>query len=243
MASSSSSGSPPSSAPSPQVSADPRDQQYRNIIHYTSIGALILCPVLIVLPPRKFDIYTVSLLAGTGLGGNQVLQEYTGRGVQERWRSFLRDREQASEQELTGLEKRFSIAASNGQEIPILQEKSPRGAESGKTVEPQGILSSLQRQSSETAKSTPRDIPSLIQELEARKADMEKEMGKEQDKGKEREKEEKKEKEKEETTTKKASWRQQRDKLEKEALEQGRGYVDLIVDQIWEVWNWGRGGR
>jgi hypothetical protein len=35
-------------------------------------------------------------------------------------------------------------------------------------------------------------------------------------------------------------WKQQRDKREKEALEEGKGYGGLIMDQIWEVWNWGR---
>jgi len=38
----------------------------------------------------------------------------------------------------------------------------------------------------------------------------------------------------------KADWKVARDAREKEALEEGRGYGGLIVDQIWEVWNWGR---
>jgi hypothetical protein len=36
------------------------------------------------------------------------------------------------------------------------------------------------------------------------------------------------------------SWKAQRDKREREALEEGRTYADLILDQIWEVWNWGQ---
>ncbi|EKG20476.1 hypothetical protein MPH_02199 [Macrophomina phaseolina MS6] len=36
-------------------------------------------------------------------------------------------------------------------------------------------------------------------------------------------------------------WRERRLKEEREAIEEGRGYGDLIMDQIWEVWNWGRG--
>ena len=35
-------------------------------------------------------------------------------------------------------------------------------------------------------------------------------------------------------------WKAKRDQREKEALEEGRGYGGLIMDQIWEVWNWGR---
>lgn len=38
----------------------------------------------------------------------------------------------------------------------------------------------------------------------------------------------------------KEDWRAKRDREEKEALEEGRGYGGLIMDQIWEVWNWGR---
>lgn len=35
-------------------------------------------------------------------------------------------------------------------------------------------------------------------------------------------------------------WKEKRDKREKEALEEGKGYGDLILDQIWEVWSWGK---
>jgi hypothetical protein len=35
-------------------------------------------------------------------------------------------------------------------------------------------------------------------------------------------------------------WKAKRDKREREALEEGRGYGGLIMDQIWEVWNWGK---
>lgn len=35
-------------------------------------------------------------------------------------------------------------------------------------------------------------------------------------------------------------WKAKRDAREKAALEEGRGYGGLIVDQIWEVINWGK---
>ena len=35
-------------------------------------------------------------------------------------------------------------------------------------------------------------------------------------------------------------WRERRIREEKEAIEEGRGYGGLIMDQIWEVWNWGK---
>lgn len=33
----------------------------------------------------------------------------------------------------------------------------------------------------------------------------------------------------------------QREKEIKDDLEEGKGLGDMITDQIWEVWNWGKG--
>lgn len=33
------------------------------------------------------------------------------------------------------------------------------------------------------------------------------------------------------------NWREERLRKEREALESGKGYFDLIKDQVWEVWN------
>lgn len=35
-------------------------------------------------------------------------------------------------------------------------------------------------------------------------------------------------------------WRAQREKEVSEALEEGKGITDMVTDQIWEVWNWGK---
>ncbi|KAJ5159651.1 uncharacterized protein N7482_006655 [Penicillium canariense] len=35
-------------------------------------------------------------------------------------------------------------------------------------------------------------------------------------------------------------WMEERLKKEQEALEEGKGYADLIYEHIWEVWNWGK---
>lgn len=35
-------------------------------------------------------------------------------------------------------------------------------------------------------------------------------------------------------------WKERRLKEEREALQEGKGYGSLIVEQIWEVWNWGK---
>lgn len=36
------------------------------------------------------------------------------------------------------------------------------------------------------------------------------------------------------------AWKVQREKEIKEDIEEGKGFGDMIVDQIWEVWNWGK---
>lgn len=41
-------------------------------------------------------------------------------------------------------------------------------------------------------------------------------------------------------TREKSQWKKERDEREKEALEEGKGYADMISEQIWEVWNWGK---
>lgn len=35
-------------------------------------------------------------------------------------------------------------------------------------------------------------------------------------------------------------WKAQREKEIKEDVEGGKGFGDMIIDQIWEVWNWGK---
>lgn len=36
------------------------------------------------------------------------------------------------------------------------------------------------------------------------------------------------------------NWKEKRDQREREYLEEGKGYGALIMDQIWEVWTWGK---
>jgi hypothetical protein len=58
-------------------------------IHNVSLGALIVCPIIVLLPPRKLDIYTLALLCGTFAGGNQLSKEYTGTSMLQRLGSRL----------------------------------------------------------------------------------------------------------------------------------------------------------
>lgn len=57
---------------------------YYTLRHNASIGALILCPILALIPPRKVDPYTFMLATSATLAGNNLVRDYTGRGVWER---------------------------------------------------------------------------------------------------------------------------------------------------------------
>lgn len=35
-------------------------------------------------------------------------------------------------------------------------------------------------------------------------------------------------------------WKERREREDREKLAEGKGYGDIIMDQIWEVWNWGK---
>ena len=38
-------------------------------------------------------------------------------------------------------------------------------------------------------------------------------------------------------------WKERRLEEERKALEEGKGYMDMIVEQIWDVWNWDKKKR
>jgi hypothetical protein len=40
--------------------------------------------------------------------------------------------------------------------------------------------------------------------------------------------------------TKQAKWAQERNQEVQDALDVGKGFGDIIIDQVYEVWNWGK---
>lgn len=187
------------SAQGPTPSQSPeqlRQAQYHNLLTYTSLGALLLCPALIALPPRKFDFYTILLISGTALGGNQVLREYTGRGITERVPALQR---------LTGDAR-----------LPTTQERGPLG------IPADLVRPSAARQADEGLGTTVA-VARAVRDMKAAEAQAQAHA------------------EEEVSRRRKADWKVVREEREREALEDGgKGYGGLIMDQIWEVWNWGR---
>ncbi|KAN0098181.1 hypothetical protein V8E51_013844 [Hyaloscypha variabilis] len=176
----------PSSQPPPSTTLDPSSRA--NLIHNVSLGALVICPIIILLPPRKLDIYTLGLLSGMFAGGNQLSKEYTGTSILQRFGNRLE-----------------SIS---GHELPPKAREMQARLKEEKLRRAEGI-ESVRRKGEELAERN---------RVEKERGLLEKVwMGGESE-----------------------DWKAKRDQKEKEALEEGKGYGGLIMDQIWEVWNWGR---
>ncbi|KAB8296681.1 hypothetical protein EYC80_002104 [Monilinia laxa] len=200
------------SQPSQFTQPDPANPRTTPLLHNASLAALIVCPIVMLLPPRKMDVYTFALMTTTFIGGNHLAYEYTGvsmmNRIQNRITSF-------SNIELSEKAKETQRKIREAQEKKRMEES---GKFSGKIIEFQdqnakreGVLEALEKRSS--SGSTANKV-----EEERKESVLEKIwLGGE---GKD--------------------WKEKRDQKEKEALEAGKGYGDLIMEQIWEVWSGGK---
>ncbi|CAL3969066.1 unnamed protein product [Diplocarpon coronariae] len=186
------------------------------LIHNLALGALIVCPIIILIPPRKLDFYTVVLSAGFFAGSNELVREYTGASIASRF---------------------GSRAAS------IVNRDLPP-----KALETQRLL---REEKAARAKAAGMEDPG--QEAEGINKVLEAVRRREAVKRRELEAKQEESKQKVEETVKEdgllrkvwlgaegPDWKAKRDKREKEALEEGRGYGGLIMDQIYEVWGWSK---
>lgn len=146
-------------------------ERYARAIHNTALVALVACPVLILIPPRKLDFYTFSLCGATAYSANYLIRERTGRSI---WQHVQPARESGS----------------------LLRHSS---------VESASLHRPLQAISRET------------QDSEQQKVSVNQQVQNQRD-----------------------AWKLQREKEIEEDIEEGKGFGDMIMDQIWEVWNWGK---
>ena len=58
-------------------------ERYLGALHKTALLTLVVCPVLVILPPRKLDTYTIGLVAATTLSANHLVRERTGWSLWE----------------------------------------------------------------------------------------------------------------------------------------------------------------
>lgn len=176
-----------------------------DMIRIVSWSALIVCPIVMLLPPRKLDMYTLGLLGGTFAAGNQISKEYTGVSMVERISSRANGFTESSlPPKALEVQKRLK------------EEKAWR--EMGET----GRRELLEARRMEDVERKAGVLDEILKEKERKEAEkkglLEKIwMGSEGE-----------------------DWKAKRDQREKEAIQEGRGYGGLIIDQIWDVWNWGK---
>jgi hypothetical protein len=67
--------------PPEQRLAMEQQERYERITRNLAIGGLVLCPAIMLLPPRKLDLYTFSLGIGFYLSADHLITLRTGRGL------------------------------------------------------------------------------------------------------------------------------------------------------------------
>jgi hypothetical protein len=184
----------PQQPPNPEVS---READYERFKNYAAITFLVASPVLIALPPRKFDHLTVLLASAFAVSANHITRERTGRSIVER------------------IEARISRPPSIMRELP-----SERAEEIQARLRAARDAQIREAEAESKAKAS-----SVSDELERLKARQMQEKGIAQRVWMGGEEE---------------GWMEKRLRKEKEALEEGKGYGDLIYEHVWEVWNWGK---
>lgn len=189
-----------SSSPPPSSSIDSARAQAQ-LIHAVSIACVVLCPVILALPPRKLDVYSVALVSSTLVGGNQLAHEYTGRSIVARIKE---------------------VGTPQPRRIPIPTQDNAIDHGLVSRVSGSTIGRETDRRNAEPFAETKTNLTTrILDEVQKTKAEEEQKRVLSQ-------------------TRKKSQWKRERDEREKEALEEGKGYGDMISEQIWEVWNWGK---
>jgi hypothetical protein len=153
--------------------------RYDRIVRNLAIGGVIACPIIMLLPPRKLDLYTFSLGVGFYLSADHLFTVNTGRGLVQQF----------------GPKNGYSGDAMPTEKAREMQRVIREEREKGRRVD--GALSG------EASGDNQRGVFGRIW------------MGNEKD-----------------------DWKERRLEEERKALEEGKGYMDMIFEQIWEVWNW-----
>lgn len=163
----------------------------RNFQHYTALAFCVAAPILVAIPPRKLDIFTLALGAGFGLGASRLYQDsrhgFTLLGKLDSPLPGMEPR--MYESRVEGEKSKYEMVRERLKREKEQQQVAARG-EAGD--ERKGVLDKLD----------------------------EVWMGGE-----------------------KPGWQERRKEEEERRIAEGEGYGDMIMDQIREVWSWGRKGE
>ncbi|KAF2740181.1 hypothetical protein EJ04DRAFT_234569 [Polyplosphaeria fusca] len=124
--------------PTPQAPLTPEERLYQEqqerfvrVKRNIAIGGVIGFPLLIALPPRKLDFYTFSLVVGTYLSADHLLEHYTSHGVL--YHALVRGRDQPGLGSALPTEKAQQIARAN-EELRAGRESLLEGSENKKSM-------------------------------------------------------------------------------------------------------------
>ncbi|KAK3047963.1 hypothetical protein LTR09_010637 [Extremus antarcticus] len=152
--------------------------RYAKALDNTALVAVIACPLLALLPPRKFDAYTFGLAGTTLFSANWIVRGRTGR-------SILQHIGVGADQRV------YNQSMENGSIPPIEQARLQR--------ERHNVGQEVQRMKKEERTGVTEAVQSQRE-----------------------------------------AWKVQQQREVREDLEEGKTLFDMMTDQIWDVWNWGR---
>lgn len=148
---------------------------YAKVLHNTALITAVACPLLALLPPRKLDVFTLTLGGTTVFSVNYLTRESTGRSI---------------------------LQHLSGSRPPVLT--SPYA----KPDEPQMRVSETVRLETQEALRASRERTGFNGQTD--------------------------------TGKQAKDWKHERDQEVVDAIEEGKGFGDMIMDQVYEVWNWGK---
>lgn len=167
-------------------------EKYGRAVHAACIASVVIAPILALLPPRKIDLYTLSLGVLTTYSANRLYREsHSGRSF---W-----DREPVPPAERAG-----ALLKAKASELPTDRARE--------------FQRQYQARIDAEAKSNGKVMTDEEKERASRTILEKTWYGSESE----------------------HDWKAKREKEVQEKLAEGKGYADIITDQIWEVWNWGR---
>jgi hypothetical protein len=168
--------------PEQRLAMEQRDR-YNRVMRNVCIGGVIVCPLIIALPPRKLDLYSFSLAVGFYLSADHLCTINTGRGLV---------------QQLMPKSGITDLPTERAREMQkIIREQREKGRQTGVLSGENGPSGGPQE----------KDILRRIWYGDQPE-----------------------------------DWKERRMEEERKALEEGKGYMEMIFEQIWEVWSWEKKG-
>lgn len=164
--------------PQPPLTPDQRlaleqKERYDRLTRNIAIAGVVVCPIIVLLPPRKLDLYTLGLSIGFYLSADHLAQSYNGRPLYQQ----------------------FSFSSPIPSSLP-----TEKARETSRILKEREEIERVRREGAKKPEER-----SVLQRVW---------MGDETE-----------------------GWKERRMEEERKALEEGKTYTSIILDQIWEVWN------